>query len=135
MKKKTMTVFVCSPYRGDVETNVEDAKRYAHFIASCGYVPIVPHLFYPQFLSDDDAEERILGITLGVEQMKNCDEVWVYGTHISEGMAFELEHARKFGIPVRLYDREGNRINVSTLKIDDRCDREYRRAVYGLHFV
>lgn len=135
MKKKTMTVFVCSPYRGDVEGNVKRARGYAKFIAGCGYVPIIPHLFYPTFLSDDDAEERILGITLGVEQMKGCDEFWMYGTHISEGMAFELEKAREFGIPVRLYDRDGNRIEPATLMIDDRCDSEYRKAVYGLRFV
>lgn len=133
--KKKMMVFVCSPYRGDVEGNVKRARGYAKFIAGCGYVPVVPHLFYPQFLSDADAEGRILGISLGVEQMKQCDEFWMYGTHISEGMAYELEQARKFGIPFRLYDADGNRIEPATLMIDDRADAEYRRTVYGLKFA
>ena len=31
------------------------------------YCPVVPHLMYPQFLKDSDPDERILGITLGVE--------------------------------------------------------------------
>lgn len=134
MKKKLM-IFVCSPYRGDVKGNVERAKKYAKFITRCGYIPIVPHLFYPQFLDDKDAEERILGITLGVEQMRDCDEMWIYGTHISEGMAFEIQKAREFRIPVRLYDYDGNRMEADTLMIDDRVDAEYRNAVSGLHFV
>lgn len=132
--KKTM-IFVCSPYRGDVEENVKRAREYAKFIVRCGYIPIVPHLFYPQFLADDDAQERILGITLGVEQMEMCDEMWVYGTHISGGMAYELKKAGEFRIPIRLYDVDGNRIGADTLTIDDRVDDEYRKAVAGLHLV
>lgn len=63
-------VFICSPYRGDVERNVALAKAHARFAARCGYCPVVPHLMYPQFLKDSDPDERILGITLGVELMK-----------------------------------------------------------------
>ena len=100
-------VFICSPYRGDVERNVALAKAHARFAARCGYCPVVPHLMYPQFLKDSDPDERILGITLGVELMKICDEVWIFGSTISNGMAFELEHASKLGIPVRLYSNDG----------------------------
>ena len=42
-------VFICSPYRGDVERNVALAKAHARFAARCGYCPVVPHLMYPQF--------------------------------------------------------------------------------------
>ena len=56
-------VFICSPYRGDVERNVALAKAHARFAARCGYCPVVPHLMYPQFLKDSDPDERILGIT------------------------------------------------------------------------
>ena len=57
-------VFICSPYRGDVERNVALAKAHARFAAHCGYCPVAPHLMYPQFLKDSDPDERILGITL-----------------------------------------------------------------------
>ena len=70
-------IYICSPYRGDVERNVALAKAHARFAARCGYCPVVPHLMYPQFLKDSDPDERILGITLGVELMKICDEVWI----------------------------------------------------------
>lgn len=103
--------------------------------AVVGYCPLVPHLLFPQFLNDKDPEQRILGITLGVEQMKVCDEVWIFGGHISNGMAFELEKAKELGIPVRLYDNDGSRISPDTMMIDDRVSEEYRNAIRGLKFV
>lgn len=38
---------------------------------------------------------------------------------ITEGMRFELEHAREMKKPVRLYDRNFEQICVKTLPIDD----------------
>ena len=32
---------------------------------------------------------------MGLELMDMCDEVWVFGFKITEGMRFELEHARE----------------------------------------
>lgn len=128
-------VFICSPYRDDVERNVKAARKHARMAAIIGYCPIAPHLLFPQFLNDRDPEERIMGITLGVEQMKMCDEVWVFGSRISNGMGFELEKAKELGIPVRLYDNDGNRINPATMMIDDRISEEYRNAIRGLKFV
>lgn len=104
-------------------------------VVVAGYCPFAPHLFFPQILDDKDSEERIKGITLGVEQMKVCDEVWVFGTYISKGMGYELEKAKELRIPVQLYDAEGNRINPATLMIDERVSEEYCKAIYGLEFV
>ena len=98
-------------------------------------LPDGPHLMFPQFLNDNDPEQRILGITLGVEQMKVCDEIWIFGGRISNGMAFELEQAKELGIPARLYDDDGNRISPATMMIDDRVSEEYRKAIHGLKFV
>lgn len=128
-------VFICSPYRGDVEKNLKAARKHARLAAIIGYCPFAPHLMFPQFLNDRDPEQRILGITLGVEMMKVCDEVWIFGDRISSGMAYELEKAKELDIPVRLYDNEGNRINPATMMIDDRITDEYRSAVYGLKYV
>ena len=132
---KMKKVFICSPYRGDVERNVALAKANARFAAHCGYCPVVPHLMYPQFLKDSDPDERILGITLGVELMKICDEVWIFGSTISNGMAFELEHARKFGIPIRVYSDDEKRIYPEAMMIDDRLTEEFCKAIYCMRFV
>ena len=50
-------------------------------------------------------------------------------------MAFELEKAKELGIPVRLYDDDGNRISPATMMIDDRVSEEYRHAIHGLKFA
>ena len=127
--------FICSPSRGDVAENLKAARAHARMAAIIGYCPMAPHLLFPQFLNDSDPEQRILGITLGVEQIKVCDEIWIFGGRISNGMAFELEQAKELGIPVRLYDDDGNRISPATMMIDDRVSEEYRNAIRGLKFV
>ena len=48
-----------------------------------GYIPIAPHLLYPQFLNDDDEQERELGLFFGNALMSKCAEVWVFGSRIS----------------------------------------------------
>jgi hypothetical protein len=97
-------VFISSPFAGDTERNVENARRYCAFAVRSGYIPFAPHLFYPQFLSDDNAEERELGILMGMAFLDGCKEVWVFGERISPGMAREIERANKRGIPIRYFN-------------------------------
>ncbi len=58
-------VYICSPYAGDVTANVENARRYSRFAVDAGYIPIAPHLLFPQFLNDADPKERQLGLFFG----------------------------------------------------------------------
>ena len=58
-------VYICSPFAGDTEKNVEAAKRYSRYAVDAGYIPIAPHLLFPQFLNDDDPEECRLGLFFG----------------------------------------------------------------------
>lgn len=46
----------------------------------CGYSPVIPHLTFCQFLSNDKPDERIKGIALGIVQMKQCEMLWIFGT-------------------------------------------------------
>lgn len=66
--------------------------------------------------------------------MLACDQVWIFGEKISDGMEYELGFAKEHRIPVRLYDRAMNRIEPTTLKIDDRVDEEYYNFVKDLSF-
>ena len=51
-------VYICSPYSGDMENNIAAARRYSRFAVEQGYIPIAPHLLFPQFLDDDNPKER-----------------------------------------------------------------------------
>lgn len=87
-------VYICSPYAGDVEENVKAAQRYSRFAVDNGYIPIAPHLLFPQFLNDRNPKERQLGLFFGNALMSKCSEVWVFGSRISSGMEDEIKRAR-----------------------------------------
>ena len=88
-------VYICSPFRGDIRVNVMRARRYCRFAVSKGRIPIAPHLYFPQFVSDTTERETAFGMNF--ELMKLCSEVWVFGVERSEGMTRELAHADALG--------------------------------------
>lgn len=128
-------VFICSPYRGDIEHNTEVARYAGHIAAVTGYVPVIPHLLYPQFLDDNIPDERILGIQLGAELLKASDMMWLIGSKITTGMKYELEIAKTMRIPIRCYDEQLNRITQETLSIDDRVDDEFLAELKGATLI
>jgi hypothetical protein len=69
-----------------------------------GYIPIAPHLLFPQFLNDADPNERQLGLFFGNVLMSMCAEVWVFGKTISRGMAAEIKRARWKNYRLRYFD-------------------------------
>ena len=87
-------VYICSPYAGDVEKNVAAAQGYSRFAVDKGYIPIAPHLLFPQFLNDCNPKERQLGLFFGNALMSKCSEVWVFGDTISDGMEAEIKRAK-----------------------------------------
>lgn len=99
-------VYVCSPYSGDVEANMAAARRYCRFAVDKSFIPIAPHLLYPQFLNDDDPNERELGLFFGNALMSKCAEVWVFGSRISSGMEAEINRAKWKGYRLRYFTEE-----------------------------
>ena len=99
-------VYICSPYAGDVESNTAAARRYSRFAVEAGYIPIAPHLLFPQFLDDDKPKERELGLGFGNALMSKCAEVWVFGSRISSGMEAEIERAKQNNYRLRYFTEE-----------------------------
>lgn len=96
------TVYVASPFAGDVKENIRKAKEYCRFVVSEGAVPLAPHLHYPQFLDDNNPEERELGLLFSLALLSKCDELWVFGS-ISKGVRGEIDMAKKTGMPIRYF--------------------------------
>lgn len=98
-------VYICSPYRApnekELQENIELAKRVCRSATMTGYTVLCPHLLYPQFLDDNDEEEREAGIQAGLELLETADEVWVVSGRISTGMAREIARAGELGIPTK----------------------------------
>ena len=111
--RKHKRVFICSPFRPrgdtarqraeDLRHNCQLARLACGYAVSRGYMPLAPHLFFPEFLSEDAPEEREAGIQFGLEWLLGCDELWVIGSRITKGMKREITVAEKLGIPVRQY--------------------------------
>ena len=59
MKKK---VYICAPLGGDVQGDLEKAKRFAKYALECGTAPVVPH-FYALCLNDDTPSEREIAVS------------------------------------------------------------------------
>lgn len=98
-----MVIYVCSPYRGNVKYNTDLARAYCRFVYEKGYVPFAPHLHNTQFLDDNILEQRKAGIRLGLEILKQCNELWCFGDALSEGMRIEIEEAKRLNVPINYF--------------------------------
>ena len=97
-------VYVASPYAGDTAGNISRAVEYCRFVVNKGAIPLAPHLLYPQFMDDDDRETRELAIFFALVLLGKCDEIWVFGERMSEGMEREIAKARKRNMPIRYFN-------------------------------
>jgi len=98
-KQETKRVYICSPLRGDIEENILKACEYCREAYNAGLVSIAPHIYFTQFLDDDVPAERDFGLRAGLEALRLCDELWVYGEP-SEGMRAEIAKAESMGMPI-----------------------------------
>ena len=110
-KETTMKkVFICSPFRATGETqedyereiseNIRKAIDACRYAIREGYLPYAPHLYFTLFMDDSDDVEREMGMLLGLSWLAQCDELWVIGRTVSDGMMKEIEQAEKWGIKI-----------------------------------
>lgn len=94
-------VYICSPLRGDIEANIARARDYCReAILFHNVIPIAPHIYFTEFLDDRVKAERSLGMKGGIELLRYCDELWVFGATHTEGMNEEIKLAKALNIPI-----------------------------------
>lgn len=103
-KERYKKVFICSPFRGDMES-IERAAGYCKMACRQGYLPIAPHLLFSRFLDGRDEDERQLDIQMGIDLIEYCSEVWVFGEATDRMMA-EIAAAIKSDKIVRAMEYE-----------------------------
>lgn len=126
-------VFVCSPYRGDEKENTANARKYCRLVAGCGYIPIAPHLLFPQFLDDSDEIQRLKGIHMGLELLKLCSQMWVFANEVTEGMELEIKKAKELEIPIQFMDKNMEGIGYDTIDIDKRVGNKLKSIIKDLN--
>lgn len=75
-----------------------------------------PWLPYVLALDDGSQTHRDRGMRDDMEFLIRCDEVWLLGETVSEGMLEEADWARKMAMPVRRVLRRGAEVVVSDEK-------------------
>lgn len=83
-----------------IQGNLEKAKRYTEYALKCGTAPVVPH-FYALCLNDDIPIEREIGLSAGMSLLWFCDELWIFGDEITEGMRREIDFCKNLNIKTR----------------------------------
>ena len=110
MGTRMKKVFICSPLRPtregerreqEIENNRKLAQLACRYAVETGCRPYAPHLYFPTFLSDENREEREYGMLLGLGWLSECDELWVIGRRVSEGMKREIKTASTWGIRIQ----------------------------------
>ena len=111
-------VYICSPLAGDMVKNQENARTYCRFAVEAGCVPIAPHIYFTQFMNDNDRRERDLALFMDIVLLSKCAELWVFarspggGDRISKGMAQEIRKAESRSMPIRYFTTDCVEVEV-----------------------
>lgn len=97
-------VYIAHPIGGDVEANLERIRNIVRKLNLNHHdiVPFAPYWLDCHALDDNVPEERERGIKNDKELFNRgfIDELWLYGSKISNGMKAEIQLALDLGIPV-----------------------------------
>ncbi|WOH93777.1 DUF4406 domain-containing protein [Corynebacterium urealyticum] len=105
-------VYICSPYSGDIDLNVELARALYTHAASQHKIPLAPHLLFPQFMDDNDPSERELAMFFNRILLSKCEAIWVYTARFSAGMRAEIEWAHHLELPIAYFDADFEEVTL-----------------------
>ena len=88
-------------------------------LSTLGFLPLTPHLYFTQFLKDEEKQERNTGIQLGMQWLEEADELWVFGSTVSEGMAAEIKRAHELQKKVRNLPEPGRVVELLLKNISE----------------
>lgn len=83
--------------------NQENACTYCRFAVEAGCVPIAPHIYFTQFMNDNDRKERDLALFMDIVLLSKCAELWVFGEKITSGMSIEIDRRKKKKIKLTIW--------------------------------
>ncbi len=87
-------IYICSPYSDAPKENTKLARRYCRSVYDCGYIPVAPHLHFPQFLDDNKPKKRRDGLMMATKILRRCNSLLICGDRITEGMKAKIQLAK-----------------------------------------
>lgn len=103
-RKYRPLVYICSPFSGDIKGNTEKAKNYSRFAVDSGAIAFAPHLLLPLYMQEET--ERELAMFMDMVFLGKCDELWVFGDVVSQGMQAEISKAKKKNMIIRYFTED-----------------------------
>lgn len=99
-------IYICSPFKGNTTRNIRRAKEYSKWVYNQGHIPICVHIYLENAtgLSEKKGDREEL-LRLGKEFLYLCEELWVFGDNISDGMDEEIKAAQKMLKKVKVIQR------------------------------
>ena len=96
-------VYICSPFSGKVKKNKRKARKYCRFALEQHTIPFAPHLLFPQFMDDNNPEERQTAMFMNMVMLGKCEQLWVFGENYSNGMKEEIRKAKERKKKIRYF--------------------------------
>ena len=96
-------VYICSPFSDKVKRNKRKARKYCRFALEQHTIPFAPHLLFPQFMDDNNPEERQTAMSMNMVMLGKCEQLWVFGENYSNGMKEELRKAKERKKKIRYF--------------------------------
>jgi hypothetical protein len=92
-------VYVAHQLSGDREANRAKAAEWVGWLAQhCDIAPVADWIILTGQWHESMRER---GLAIDLRLVEECDEVWLVGERVSDGMAIEAHHATRIGIQVR----------------------------------
>lgn len=98
-RRKKRVVYMAHPVSGDVENNISNAKRWYRWIIDNHDVAVLANWIIDCELYDNNTDYEA-SLQRDEEIACRCDEVWLVGGRISEGMRREANAAENAGVTV-----------------------------------
>jgi hypothetical protein len=89
------------------------------FVFRCDSIPINPFRLFDYFLGDRVERDKIRAAN--AEMLSRCDEVWVFGETLADGVLMEIAQAVSENKPIRYFniDNHADRIHELTPELLD----------------
>ena len=98
-------IYICAPFSGNVERNIKNAIKLAELAYHKGCIPLTPHLLFP-FMDDENQKHRKDAMFMDIILLGKCQELWVLGDTITEGMEKEIQVAIKRHQTIKYFNKE-----------------------------